>query len=117
MQFAEQVNSGQTIHETVRRRRKDGRLVDVEIHAWPMVGAGRVQGGYVIYKDISEEVQASVMAKEHAAAMGHWVGELELRAMQITLLNERTGLLKGPKNTEEAWAVFGQPVNRLFADT
>ena len=115
-QFAEQVNSGQTIHETVRRRRKDGRLVDVEIHALPMVVAGRVQGGYVIYKDISEEVQASVMAKEHAAAMGHWVGELELRTMQITLLNEMSGLLQCAENTEEAYAVVGQSVNKLFAD-
>jgi diguanylate cyclase (GGDEF)-like protein/PAS domain S-box-containing protein len=116
MQFAEQVNSGQTIHETVRRRRKDGELVDVEIHALPMVVAGRVQGGYVIYKDISEEVQASVVAKEHAAAMGHWVGELELRTMQITLLNEMSGLLQCAENTEEAYAVVGQSVNKLFAD-
>jgi diguanylate cyclase (GGDEF)-like protein/PAS domain S-box-containing protein len=117
LQLAEQVNSGQTIHETVRRKRKDGQLVDLEIHVLPMVVAGRVQGGYVIYKDISEQVRASVVAKEHAEAMGHWVGELELRTMQITLLNEMSGLLQCAESTEEAYVVIRQSVNRLFADS
>ena len=115
-QLGEQVNSGETIHETVRRKRKDGQLVDVEIHALPMVVAGRVRGGYVIYKDISDEVRASVVAKQHADAMGHWVGELELRNMQITLLNEMSGLLQCAESTEEAYAVVGQSVTKLFAD-
>ena len=115
-QYTQQVNAGQTIHETVRRKRKDGQLVDVEIHALPMVVAGRIQGGYVLYKDISEQVRASVVAREHADAMGHWVGELELRTMQITLLNEMSGLLQCAENTEEAYVVLGQSVNKLFAD-
>jgi diguanylate cyclase (GGDEF)-like protein/PAS domain S-box-containing protein len=115
-QFTQQVNSGQTIHETVRRKRKDGQLVDVEIHALPMVVAGRIQGGYVLYKDISQQVRASVVAKEHADAMGHWVGELELRNMQITLLNEMSGLLQCAESTEEAFAVIRQSVHKLFAD-
>jgi diguanylate cyclase (GGDEF)-like protein/PAS domain S-box-containing protein len=114
--WAEQVNSGQTLHLKVQRKRKDGHLVDVEIHVLPMVVAGRIQGGYVIYKDISEQVRASVVAKEHADAMGHWVGELELRTMQITLLNEMSGLLQCAANTEEAYLVLGQSVNKLFAD-
>ena len=115
-QLAEQVNSGETVHKAVRRRRKDGQLVDVEIHVLPVVRAGRSQGGYVIYKDISEQVRASVVAKEHADAMGHWVGELELRTMQITLLNEMSGLLQCAESTEEAYAVLGQSVPKLFAE-
>ena len=115
-QLAEQINSGQTIHETVRRKRKDGQLVDVEIHALPMIVAGRVRGGYVIYKDISEQVRASVVAKEHADALGHWVGELELRTMQITLLNEMSGLLQCAESTEEAYVVLGQSIKKLFAE-
>ena len=115
-QLADQVNSGRTSHATVRRKRKDGQLVDVEVHALPMVVAGRVQGGYLIYKDISEEVRASAAAKDHADAMGHWVGELELRTMQITLLNEMSGLLQCAESTEEAYGVIGQSANKLFAD-
>jgi diguanylate cyclase (GGDEF)-like protein/PAS domain S-box-containing protein len=115
-QFAEQVSSGQTIHQTLRRKRKDGQLVDVEIHASPMLVAGGVQGGCIIYKDISEQVRAAVMAKEHADAMGHWVGELELRNMQITLLNEMSGLLQCAESTEEAFVVIRQSVHKLFAD-
>ena len=115
-QSAEQVNSGKTVHKAARRKRKDGQLVDVEIHILPMLRAGRSQGGYVIYKDISEQVRTAVVAKEHADAMGHWVGELELRTMQITLLNEMSGLLQCAESTEEAYVVLGQSVHKLFAD-
>jgi len=116
LRFAEQVNSGQIVHATVRRKRKGGQLVEVEIHAMPMVVGGRVQGGYIIYKDISEQIRAAVVAKEHADAMGHWVGELELRTMQITLLNEMSGLLQCAESTEEAFVVMSQSVHKLFAD-
>jgi diguanylate cyclase (GGDEF)-like protein/PAS domain S-box-containing protein len=112
--FVGQIASGDPIHRTVRRVRKDGEVVDVETHALPLVQDGQVEGGYVIYKDISEQVRASVAAKEHADALGHWVAELELRTMQITLLNEMGSLLQCAKSSEEAFAVIGQSAKQLF---
>lgn len=113
--FVEQIASGDPVHRTVRRVRKDGEIVDVETHALPLVQDGQVQGGYVIYKDISEQVRASVEAQEHADAMSQWVHELELRTMQITLLNEVGSLLQCAKSSEEAYAVIGQFAKQLFA--
>jgi len=113
-QFVAHIASGDPVHRTVRRLRKNGDVVDVETHALPLLQDGQVQGGYVIYKDISEQVRASVVAQEHADAMGHWVAELELRTMQITLLNEMGGLLQCAKSSEEAYAVIGQSAKELF---
>jgi diguanylate cyclase (GGDEF)-like protein/PAS domain S-box-containing protein len=112
--FTRQICSGKTVHETVRRVRKDGQVIDVEIHALPLAKDGQVQGGYVIYKDISEQVKASNAAKEHADAMNHWVSELELRTMQITLLNEMGGLLQCAENGEEAYAIVSDAARKLF---
>jgi diguanylate cyclase (GGDEF)-like protein/PAS domain S-box-containing protein len=114
--FAAQVISGDAVHSTVRRVRKDGHVVEVEIHALPLFQDGQVEGGYVIYKDISEQVKASAAAKEHEEAMNHWVGELELRTMQITLLNEMGGLLQCAESSDEAYAVVGQSAKKLFGE-
>ena len=114
-QFATQIGAGDPVHRTVRRLRKDGELVDVETHALPLVQDGQIQGGYVIYKDISEQVRADVMAKQHADATGHWVAELELRTLQISLLNEIGSLLQCANSSEEAYAVIGKSAKQLFA--
>jgi PAS domain S-box-containing protein len=45
---------GQVAHAITRRRRKDGSLVDVEIHAVPLQISGQLEGAYAIYQDISE---------------------------------------------------------------
>jgi diguanylate cyclase (GGDEF)-like protein/PAS domain S-box-containing protein len=110
-----EVGSGKSLHSCVRRARKDGRIVDVEMHAVPLVKDGRIKGGYVIYKDITEQVNASIAAKEHEEQMNRWVGELELRTMQITLLNEMGGLLQCAESSEEAYAVVSEAARKLFA--
>src|SRR5215467_3523492 len=44
------VEAGHTLHENVRRSRKDGKVLDLELHAVPLVVNGRVRGAYTIYK-------------------------------------------------------------------
>jgi PAS domain S-box-containing protein len=44
------LNSGRPVHVTTRRMRKDGRTVDVELHALPLFKNGQVRAGYAIYK-------------------------------------------------------------------
>jgi PAS domain S-box-containing protein len=51
------VVAGETVHAITRRRRKDGTLVDVEIHGVPLTVDGEVRGGYGLYQDISERKQ------------------------------------------------------------
>lgn len=116
-ELSQQLASGKTVQSTVRRFRKDGHPVDVEIHATPMVRDGQIQGSYVIYKDISEQVKAFIAAKEQEEVMNRWIGELQMRTMQITLLNEMGGLLQCVESSEEAYAVLSQSARKLFFGT
>ena len=50
--------AGQPAAITTKRRRKDGTLVDVELHGVPLVVEGRVVGSLGIYQDISERKRA-----------------------------------------------------------
>jgi diguanylate cyclase (GGDEF)-like protein/PAS domain S-box-containing protein len=109
-----QVNSGQTVHRSVRRMRKDKQEVHVEVHIVPIFRNTQVQGCYVIYKDISDQIKAGEAAREHAEALNHWISELQLRTMQITLLNEMGGLLQCAENSEEAYAIVRQSASKLF---
>ncbi len=45
---------GRVVHAISQRRRKDGSLVDVEIHAVPLLIGGKLEGAYAIYQDVSE---------------------------------------------------------------
>lgn len=112
-----EVRSGHAVHKTVRRMRKDGQLVDVEVHIVPTFRDRQVQGSYVIYKDISDQVKAAAAVREHAEAMNRWAGELELRTMQMTLLNEMGGLLQSCENGKDAYAIVGQSAKNLFGGT
>ena len=66
---------GSTAHLVTRRRRSDGRLVDVEIHEVPLVVNGREVGALAIYQDIRErkraeiEMQRAKTAAEEASRM------------------------------------------------
>ena len=57
---------------TTKRRRKDGTLVDVELHGVPLVVEGEVVGSLGIYQDISERkraeeaIQREVLERERA---------------------------------------------------
>jgi two-component system sensor histidine kinase/response regulator len=56
--------SQKTIHKTSQRQRKDGHLVDVEIHGALLVIEGRVQGFLAVYQDISQRLQAEKAIRE-----------------------------------------------------
>lgn len=58
--------SGNSVHETVSRRRKDGKMLDLELHAVSISLDGQSDGAYAIYKDISEQVKAAAQARDHA---------------------------------------------------
>ena len=46
------------IQVTTRRRRKDGSLVDVDLHGVPLLSDGKPAGAIAIYHDITERVRA-----------------------------------------------------------
>ena len=110
-----QVNSGQELHQTLSRQRKDASLIDVDIHAIPMVQGGQVRSVYVIYNDISLQVRAASEATEHARSLNELVSELQRRTNEMTALNELGSLLQSSATVDEVFAVVGSAGKKLFA--
>jgi PAS domain S-box-containing protein len=110
------VLAGQALHTTVRRQRRDGKILDLELHAVPLVVNDRVRGAYAIYRDISEEIKASEVERKHAELLGQLVTELQLRTNQMTLLNEMGDLLEWCGTIKEACAVVSQSVRKVLPE-
>src|SRR5579862_3852764 len=112
----EKIIAGETLHTTAKRRRKDGHILDLEVHAVPLVVNARVQGSYMIYKDISEQIRASEAEHQHAQVLHQLVAELQLRTKQMTLLSEMGDLLECCGTTQEACMVVAQSVQKLLPE-
>ena len=110
------VLAGETLHTKVRRRRSDGKVLDLEVHSVPLVIDGQVQGAFTIYNDISEQVRASEAERKHAESLSELVNELQVRTRQMALLNEMGDLLECCSDIPEACAVVSQSVQKLFPE-
>jgi two-component system sensor histidine kinase/response regulator len=92
----------ETVHETVRRRKKSGDLVDVEVHAVPLLLEGGEQNVLALYQDISQRVAAEKALREseelfrtvsNAAPVGIFLCDAEGSAIYANeWLIEKTGL-------------------------
>jgi len=71
-----QVFAGKAFHGTVQRRRKDGKVLDVDLHAVPLIVNGIQRGAFGIYNDISEQIKASQAERRHAESLSRLVAEL-----------------------------------------
>jgi len=60
----ENARQEETVCKTLKRQRKDGRRVDVEVHGVPLVLDGEVRGVFALYQDISVRLQAEERVKE-----------------------------------------------------
>jgi PAS domain S-box-containing protein len=56
--------TGQKIHGSGKRCRKDGTLIDVEFHGVPVVIDGKAVGAYGIYQDITDRTRAEEALRE-----------------------------------------------------
>jgi diguanylate cyclase (GGDEF)-like protein/PAS domain S-box-containing protein len=114
--IAPQVLAGQALDLTVRRQRRDGKILDLELHAVPLVVNDQVRGAYTIYKDISEQIKASEVERKHGELLSQLVTELQLRTDQMSLLNEMGDLLECCGTIKEACAVVSQSVRKLLPE-
>ncbi|MGH9894475.1 MAG: PAS domain S-box protein, partial [bacterium] len=70
--FTRQILAGEGVQATTQRRRKDGLLLDVEVHGVPLLADGKLIGVYGIYRDVTgrrraERLQAAVYRIAEAA--------------------------------------------------
>jgi PAS domain S-box-containing protein len=57
-EISRRVLSGEVVHATATRRRKDGSAIDVDLHAIPLKFGTELVGCFGIYQDITERVEA-----------------------------------------------------------
>jgi diguanylate cyclase (GGDEF)-like protein/PAS domain S-box-containing protein len=116
VEIAELMAAGKCAQKHVRRLRKDGSLIDMELSAVSLIIDGRVLEIYGMYQDISHRVRASQAALEHTEAQARMVIELQLRASQLTLLYGTTELLQSCATSREAYDVVGSSCKKLFPE-
>ncbi len=51
--------AGEIVYATTHRKRRDGTLVDVEVHGVPLMQDGKLVRGYGLYQDITERKRAA----------------------------------------------------------
>jgi diguanylate cyclase (GGDEF)-like protein/PAS domain S-box-containing protein len=95
--------------------RADGRQFPVEITIWAAPGGG-VQRWNAFVHDITERKLADEALRNANEKLTSWVGELERRNREVSLLNEMGDLLQSCLTAEEAHAVIAQFSQQLFAD-
>jgi diguanylate cyclase (GGDEF)-like protein/PAS domain S-box-containing protein len=115
-QLIAQIFAGNGLHRTVRQRRKDGQILDLALHGVPLLLDSEVQGAYLIYEDVSEQIRANEAQRQHAESLNEVVKELELRTKQMTSLNEMGSLLECCGTVKEACAVVANSVQKLFPE-
>jgi len=115
-QLIPQIFAGNALHRTVRKRRKDGQVLDLALRGVPLAVDGEIRGAYLIYEDVSEQIRAGEAQRRHAESLDRLVKELELRTKQMTSLNEMGSLLACSGTVKEACAVVANSVPGLFPE-
>jgi two-component system sensor histidine kinase/response regulator len=60
----QRIADGAVLHGSMKRKRKDGLLVDVEVHAKRIVDEGRYSGAFALFQDITKRVEAETALRE-----------------------------------------------------
>jgi diguanylate cyclase (GGDEF)-like protein len=71
---------------------------------------------YLVRRDTERRRQAEARLQETNQKLTTWVGELQQRTLEITLLGELADFLQTCRTTDEAFQVVGQFAGRLFPD-
>jgi diguanylate cyclase (GGDEF)-like protein/PAS domain S-box-containing protein len=101
-QLIPQIFAGATLHRTVRQRRKDGQILDLAVHGVPLLLNGKVQGAYLIYEDVSDQVRAAERLQLQATALEATANAIVITDRKGTILwtNPAFGELTGYTSEE-----------------
>jgi len=65
----QRVLRGEKVYASTKRRRKDGSIVDVEIHGIPLIIKRKLIGVYGIYHDVSQRKEAEMEVRQLSARL------------------------------------------------
>ena len=60
----DRIAKGIVLHGALKRKRKDGSLVDVELHAKRLLADGEYCGAFALFRDITQRVQAETALRQ-----------------------------------------------------
>jgi two-component system sensor histidine kinase/response regulator len=60
----QRIAEGAVFHGAMKRRRKDGSLVDVEVHAKRFLAGGKYSGAFALFLDITKRMEAETALRE-----------------------------------------------------
>src|SRR6266487_935008 len=108
--------TGEVIHSTTRRRRKDDTLVDVEVLGSPVVVEGRKVGFFGLYLDITERKQAEQAVRASEARKG---AIMETALDAIVSIDQHSTIIKFNPAAEKMFGykreeVLGQDMPKLI---
>ncbi|SEB42925.1 PAS domain-containing sensor histidine kinase [Terriglobus roseus] len=63
-ELTHRVLSGKRVHTVTKRRRKDGLIIDVELHGVPLIVDGVVLGVYGLYQDVTERMDVTAVLEQ-----------------------------------------------------
>jgi len=74
--FSRRTLTGESVQATTCRRRMDGTLVDVEVHAAPLMLQGKLAGIFAVYEEITERKRADEQLRAAEARYRQLVEQL-----------------------------------------
>ena len=110
------VLAGESIHRTTRRRRKDGSLIDVEVHGVPLMVEGELAGIFALYQDVTARNQAERSLKEsrerfELLSEASFEGLVVTESGLVTDCNPQVAHILGRRRGE----ILGQPLESFVA--
>jgi diguanylate cyclase (GGDEF)-like protein/PAS domain S-box-containing protein len=115
LELSPRVYEGQSVQGTARRKRNDETVLDVEIHAVPLIIDGKVRGSYALYRDISDVLKTAQERNEQGNILKRSLAELQSRTNEMTLLIELSAMLQCCNTLDEAYSVVSQFGEKLFS--
>jgi len=93
---------------------KDKSCITLDISTRPIFRGGKPVAVQGIARDVTKRKKTETALQEANRKLEAWVGELEQRTREMTLLNEMGDILRACLTTEEAYSVIVRVAQQIF---
>ncbi|AFL87483.1 PAS domain S-box [Terriglobus roseus DSM 18391] len=118
-QLTERVLAGEKVHTLTKRRRKDGLIIDVDLHGVPLIVDEQVVGVYGLYQDVTERMELTA-AMEQMTTRLNTIRDEERRRFARDLhdsLSQELTLLTWNLRKLSAQTMLDPKIEKLLGET